>query len=176
MPDGPATSSKANRSVRDWASLIADSPEAISKRFSEMQQPVKSQMLIFNKMPLAVSLTEKAVGLRVAKQRVMRTIYEFSVLDDPGQWRAVERFIREGEDARFVVELPIKLVIIDERTVMCSMSDPVADLALTTLVIENAELARCLTIAFEHVWRTGLDFTAACERRDCRSEREGQAG
>jgi hypothetical protein len=49
---------------------------------------------------------------------------------------------------------------------MLSMLDPVARASdLTTLIVENVQLARCLKIAFEQVWASGDTFAAACARR-----------
>jgi HTH-type transcriptional regulator, sugar sensing transcriptional regulator len=148
----------------DYIELIR-SPEAIAKRFIELQQSVTSEMLVFSKMPAALPVDQNDAGLEVARRHVLRTVYESSLLDDPVQRRGVKRFIDAGEHARFVEALPMKLGIIDERTVMFAMSDPVAGPGLTTLIIENAELASCLKIVFEHVWRNGISFAKACARR-----------
>ena len=109
---------------------------------------------------------ENDIGLELARTRMLRSLYEFGLLDDPVSREGVQRLIEAGEQARFVAELPMKLGIIDERIVMPAMMDAVAgDSGLTTLVIENAQLARCLTIAFEQVWATGISFASACELR-----------
>jgi HTH-type transcriptional regulator, sugar sensing transcriptional regulator len=155
----------------DYIELIR-LPEAIAKRFNELQRSVEHEMLVFSKMPAAVRVEENTFGLELARTRLLRGVYEFSLLDDPVSRDGVQRFIDAGEQARFVDELPMKLGIIDERTVMFAMVDPVAgDSGLTTLVIENDQLARCLKIAFEQVWSTGVDFATACERRGVSSER-----
>ncbi|HEX8032289.1 MAG TPA: helix-turn-helix domain-containing protein [Ktedonobacterales bacterium] len=149
----------------DYIELIR-SPEAVAKRFNELQHAAAREMLAFSKMPAAVRVEENDAGLDLARTRVLRSVYEFSLLDDPLSYDGVQRFIDAGEQARFVEELPMKLGIIDERIVMLAMIDPLAgDSGLTTLVIENVQLARCLKIAFEQVWSTGVDFATACERR-----------
>jgi sugar-specific transcriptional regulator TrmB len=149
----------------DYIELIR-SPEAIAKRFFELEQSVEREILVFSKMPTVVHVEENDVGLEVARVREMRSLYEFSLLDDPLSRQGIQRFIEAGEQVRFVDELPMKLGIIDERTVLLAMVDPVAgDSGLTTLVIEHAQLARCLKIAFEQVWSTGVSFAAACELR-----------
>lgn len=155
----------------DYIELLR-SPEAVAKRFNELQQSAAREMLAFSKMPAAVRVEENDAGLELARTRVLRSIYEFSLLDDPLSCDGVERFIEAGEQARFVEQLPMKLGIIDERIVMLAMADPLAgDSGLTTLVIENVQLARCLKIAFEQVWATGVDFATACERRGVKPSR-----
>jgi hypothetical protein len=77
----------------------------------------------------------------------------------------VRRFIEAGEEARFVPELPLKLVIIDESIVMFGMEDPVAGrVELTMLVIEHPSLAKILKVAFMATWNAGLTFEEAYER------------
>jgi hypothetical protein len=84
------------------------------------------------------------------------------VFDDPETIEGVRRFVEAGEDARFVDHLPLKLVIIDEQTVMFGMEDPVADSdALTIVVVEHPSLAHILKIAFTTVWENGLTFDQA---------------
>jgi HTH-type transcriptional regulator, sugar sensing transcriptional regulator len=149
----------------DYIELLR-SPDAVGKRFNELQRSTKKEMLVFSKMPAAVRIEENDVGLELARTRELRSVYEFTLLDDPLSCEGVQRFIAAGEQARFVEELPMKMGIIDERIVMLAMVDPVAgDSGLTTLVIENFQLARCLKIAFDQVWSSGVDFTAACARR-----------
>lgn len=149
----------------DYVELIR-STDAIAKRFHDLQASVTKELLAFSKMPAAVHISENEAGLQVARARTLRTVYEYSLLDDPLSRAGVKQFIDAGEQARFVAELPMKLAIFDQRIVMLAMADPVAgDTDLTTLVIENVQLARCLKIAFGHVWSTGVGFSEACAKR-----------
>ena len=71
-------------------------------------------------------------------------------------------FLAAGSEARFVPELPLKLVIIDETIVMFGMQDPVAGAVdLTIVVVEHPSLAQLLKVAFDAVWDQGLTFEAA---------------
>jgi HTH-type transcriptional regulator, sugar sensing transcriptional regulator len=85
-----------------------------------------------------------------------------SIVDDSENVAGVRQFLQAGERARFVEELPLKLVIIDERIVLFGMEDPVAaGTELTMLVVEHPALAQVLKVAFMHVWTTGMDFDQA---------------
>ena len=82
----------------------------------------------------------------------------------------VRRFIEAGEDARFVPELPLKLVIIDETIVMFGMEDPVAGSNdMTIVVVEHSSLARVLKTAFDAIWADGLTFAQAYDKVVTRS-------
>lgn len=133
--------------------------QAINERFDELQAGIEREILVFTKPPYATPPQEEIVGLEVTRAHEARSVYEFSVFDDPDVTEGVRRFIEAGEMARFVPELPLKLVIIDERTVMFGMEDPVAgESDLTIMVVEHPSLAGVLKIAFNTVWEQGLTF------------------
>lgn len=138
---------------------------AIKERFADLQAAVKREILVFTKPPYATPPQENVEGLAVTKTHEARSIYEFGVFDDPQVAEGVRRFIEAGEDARFVAELPLKLVIIDETIVMFGMEDPVAGSAeLTIVVVEHSSLARVLKTAFDAIWASGLTFDQAYDR------------
>jgi hypothetical protein len=135
---------------------------AINERFAELQGNVKKEILVFTKPPYATPPQENVEGLEVIETHEARSLYEFSVFDDPAVTRGVKRFVDAGEQARFVPDLPLKLVIIDETIVMFGMEDPVAGSAdLTIVVVEHQSLAKVLKAAFDAIWETGLTFDQA---------------
>ena len=142
---------------------------AINERFAELQAAVKNEILVFTRPPYATPPQENVEGIEVARTHVARSIYERSVLDDPKAAAGIRRFIDAGEEARFVDELPLKLVIIDEAIVMFGMQDPVAGTEdLTIMVVEHPALAQTLKLAFNRVWESGLEYDAAQEQRAAR--------
>ena len=135
---------------------------AINERFAELQSAVKKEILVFTKPPYATPPQENVEGLEVIATHEAKSLYEFSVFDEPAVMRGVQRFVEAGEDARFVRELPLKLVIIDETIVMFGMEDPVAGSSdLTIVVVEHQSLAKVLKTAFNAIWETGLTFDQA---------------
>ena len=135
---------------------------AINERFAELQAAVKREILVFTKPPYATPPQENVEGLEVIQAHEARSLYEFSVFDDPAVARGVQRFVEAGEQARFVPSLPLKLVIIDETIVMFGMEDPVAGSSeLTIVVVEHQSLAKVLKTAFNSVWDSGLSFDQA---------------
>jgi sugar-specific transcriptional regulator TrmB len=139
---------------------------AINERFAELQAAVKNEILVFTRPPNATPPQENVEGMEVARTHAARSIYEFSVFDDPAIAAGIRRFIEAGEEARFVEALPLKLVIIDEAIVMFGMQDPVAGTEdLTIMVVEHPALAHTLKLAFNRVWERGLEFDEALARR-----------
>lgn len=148
----------------DYIEVLRD-PGAINERFGDLQASVKKEILVFTKAPYATPPQENVEGLVVAQSHVARSLYELSLFDDPAATEGVRMFIAAGEEARFVPELPLKLVIIDESIVMFGMQDPVAGRSnLTMMVVEHRSLATLLRIAFNAYWERGLTFEEASKR------------
>jgi sugar-specific transcriptional regulator TrmB len=145
--------------------------KAINSRFDEMQSAIKREILIFTKPPYAKPPQENVEGLKVVQSHEARSIYEYSVFDDPDVASGVRKFIEAGEKARFVKELPMKLVIIDETVVMFGMQDPVANGNLTMMVVEHPSLAMLLKVAFNAYWDQGLSFEEASKELAVASSR-----
>ncbi len=148
----------------DYIEVLRDRG-AINARFGELQARVKKEILVFTKPPYATPPQENVEGLEVVQSHGARSIYEASLFEDPAATEGVRRFIAAGEQARFVPELPLKLVIIDEAIVMFGMQDPVAGRSdLTMMVVEHRSLATLLRIAFEAYWERGLTIEVAAAR------------
>jgi sugar-specific transcriptional regulator TrmB len=136
-------------------------PAAIGRRFAELEASVEREILVFTKPPYAVEPAENVEGLKLLERKVQaRSVYERSIYDHPAHVEAIQTFIAAGEQARVVDELPLKLVVIDERVAMFTMQDPVAgEPGLTIMIVEHPALARLLKLAFERVWESGAPFS-----------------
>jgi sugar-specific transcriptional regulator TrmB len=139
---------------------ILREPAAIGKRFSELESSVEREILVFTKPPYAIEPAENVAGLQLLARGIeARSIYERTLYEDSAQVAAVRHFVDAGERARVVDELPLKLVLIDERIALFTMADPVAGSPeLTIMIVEHSALARLLKLAFERVWESGEDF------------------
>lgn len=133
---------------------------AIGTRFDELQSAAEREILVFTKPPYAVEPPENVAGRQLLARGVSaRSMYERAVYDDTAVVGAVRSFIAAGEEARVVDELPLKLVVIDERVSLFTLEDPVAGPSdLTILIVEHPALAKLLKLAFEYVWEHGEEF------------------
>jgi sugar-specific transcriptional regulator TrmB len=148
----------------DYIEVLRD-PGAVNERFGDLQASVKNEILVFTKPPYATPPQENLTGLAVARTHSARSIYELSLFDDRAATEGVRKFIDAGEEARFVPELPLKLVIIDETIVLFGMQDPVAARTdFTMMVVEHRSLAKVLRTAFNAYWEQGLTFEEAAKR------------
>jgi HTH-type transcriptional regulator, sugar sensing transcriptional regulator len=135
-------------------------PGAIGNRFAELQAAAEREILVFTKPPYAVEPPENVAGQELLARGVSaRSVYERSVYEDAAVVEAVRAFTAAGEQARVVEELPLKLVVIDERISLFTMQDPVAGTnELTIMIVEHPGLARLLKLAFEFAWERGEEF------------------
>src|SRR4051812_17012608 len=148
----------------DYIEVLRDR-RAINERFDQLQRQIQREILIFTKAPYAKPPQENVEGLEVLRSHEARSMYELSLFDDVEATEGVRMFIEQGEGARCVPELPLKLVIIDETIVMFGMEDPVAGSDdLTIVVVEHPSLARILKVAFEATWQRGMTFDEAREQ------------
>lgn len=137
-------------------------PAAIGRRFAELEAAAQQEILVFTKAPYAVEPAENVEGLALLERGIKaRSVYEAAVYDEPERVAAIRHFIDRGEEARVVDDLPLKLVVIDERVSLFEMEDPVAGApGLTIMIVEHAALARLLRLAFEAVWAAARPFAA----------------
>ncbi|HET6745860.1 MAG TPA: helix-turn-helix domain-containing protein [Candidatus Limnocylindria bacterium] len=163
-------SGQAHTDPLEYIEVLRDAG-AINERFAELQAGVKREILVFTKPPYATPPQENLEGLEVTRAHRARSVYEMSAFDDANVVRGIRGFISAGEEARFVDELPLKLVIIDETIVMFGMQDPVGSgRDLTIMVVEHPSLAMVLKASFEATWAQGLTIDQA-EKRFAASKR-----
>ena len=145
---------------------------AINERFAELQSSVKQEILVFTKPPYATPPQENVEGLGVARAHKARSVYELSAFDDPSVIKGIRTFIEAGEESRFVEDLPLKLVIIDETIVMFGMQDPVGSgRDLTIMVVEHPSLATILKTSFESTWAQGMTIEQAAAAHAARQRK-----
>jgi HTH-type transcriptional regulator, sugar sensing transcriptional regulator len=156
---------RAHSDPLEYIEILRDSG-AINERFAELQANLKREILVFTKPPYATPPQDNTTGLQAARNHVARSVYELSIFDDQAAIDGVRAFMAVGEESRFVEELPLKLVIIDEAIVMFGMQDPMAGREeLTIMVVEHPALAGTLKRAFDRVWDNGLTYDEAVARR-----------
>ncbi|HEY7523006.1 MAG TPA: helix-turn-helix domain-containing protein [Candidatus Limnocylindrales bacterium] len=151
----------------EYIEVLRD-PGAIAERYGQLLGSVKRELLAFARPPYTSLVMEPVIESREPSDaievhtRSVRSVYEFSVFDDLDAVDAVRTLMDEGEEIRFVPELPLQLAIADEAVVLVGMQDPVAAAAEATIVIvEHPALAMTLKMAFAAVWDRGLTFDQA---------------
>ncbi|MCK4305439.1 MAG: TrmB family transcriptional regulator [Candidatus Eisenbacteria sp.] len=140
---------------------IIKEPHLIRKRFMQLVEEAKEEVLVFSKGPYSGPREGMAEQLEQEKDILKtgvrgRCIYEIPKDEDERRWffRGIEQAVKAGEEARVIKELPMKMAIIDERTVILALEDPVSrQPSLTSQIVEHRALARGLKVLFETFWQ-----------------------
>lgn len=135
----------------DYVEVLRDGAHAAT-RIGRLVMEAQEEVLGFVAPPyLAPPSPEEA---QIGPAPVQRAVYEASLLEDPQMEALLRRFAELGEQVRVCERLPLKLMVIDGRTVAFNLPDPGSGVAtVTTLIVQHPMLARTLTIAFEAVWQ-----------------------
>ncbi|HKB85996.1 MAG TPA: helix-turn-helix domain-containing protein [Ignavibacteriaceae bacterium] len=140
----------------------------IRNKWIELQKNTKEELLAFNKAPYSIKHNKNAPHQeRLLKRHIKeRGIFEygsFRTREEKKEFLGmVEMYAGFGEECRVIKELPMKLVIIDEKITMLALDDPVSmQPSITTMVISHPSFARAQKQVFESFWkisRTLKDF------------------
>jgi sugar-specific transcriptional regulator TrmB len=145
---------------------IIKEPHLIRKRFMQLVEEAKEEVLVFSKGPYSgprEGMAEQLEQERDILQKGIkaRCIYEIPKDEDERTWflRGIEQAIKAGEEARVTKELPMKMAIIDERTVILALEDPVSrQPSLTSQIVEHRALAKGLKVLFETLWQSAEHY------------------
>ena len=146
----------------EYIQIITDINQVRDMWF-EIQKKAKKELLGFTKKPYAVSLeenieTESAV---LSNKVTVKGIYETKGIeskeDKDNLKRMLGHYQKMGEQVRLIEELPMKLVISDERTSIFMLDDRVSlKGTLTTMVIIHPSFALALKKVFESYWAASI--------------------
>lgn len=111
-----------------------------------------------NVNPAVLELCSRNVPCRVLYQREQVEGEAFA-----GFREEMEAYHEAGVEARVADELPIKLVVVDERATLVGMNDPVAPEVgyPTTLLIEHPGYSRIKAAAFGQLWAGAVPYDEA---------------
>jgi sugar-specific transcriptional regulator TrmB len=157
--------SQKETSPLDFIEVIKD-PLQVHKRFMQLVTHAKEEILAFTKPPYSgprKRLEEQSEPQKkVLRQGIrIRNIYEIPTDKEEIKWRFqdIDRAVKDGEEARVMKELPMKMVILDRKTVMLALADPVSkETSLTTQIVEHRDLANSLRILFDTLWKQAEDY------------------
>lgn len=134
----------------DYVEVLRHREHAV-ERVQQLWAEARHEVLTFVHPPYLGASTPSNAA--VPAGIVQRAIYETSILDDPRMAEMVRTYAELGEQIRLTQVLPLKLTIVDQRSVAFNMPDPAeGDGSVTTLVVQHEALAATLKLAFESIW------------------------
>jgi HTH-type transcriptional regulator, sugar sensing transcriptional regulator len=146
----------------DYIEVLKDLNQ-IKKRWIELQRNIKYEMLAFNKPPYIVNLNQNVKHeKKVFKRKIKgQGIYEFKGYDSPGEreqfFRVLEEFTSLGEECRVIENLPMKMMVMDERITMLALNDPVSmKPSTTTMIVAHPGYALAHKEVFNSFWNKAV--------------------
>jgi len=145
---------------------IIRNPARIHQKFLQLLHESKKEILIFTKPPYAGNVDQKSEQIQLQEQLMQRGVRIKSICEIPSdpqerRWwlKRIENASPYGEETRVIKELPMKLAVFDELTVIYTLEDPILHTtSVTTMVTEHRSLAKSLKMLFDNIWEKALDY------------------
>ncbi len=162
-----ALDNKATReNPLDYIEIIKD-PFQSHKRYMELTGKAEFEILGFDKPPYTVNkelireqATQQHEIIKVGKVK-LKSIHEIPKDKDQIRWK-LEKLSRdesEWDENRVIAELPMKMVIFDEKIVIFQLKDHLSvGESFTSQIIEHPALAQSLKITFKTLWEKAEDY------------------
>jgi HTH-type transcriptional regulator, sugar sensing transcriptional regulator len=164
---------RSNGSPLDYIEILKD-PHHVRRKVIQLCTNTQSEMLVFTKPPYSFGSLkhrqeQKDPQIDALNRGVkVKTIYELPIDDDKkiAFISAVQELTDQGEEARVIDELPIKLAIFDEKIVLFALVDPViGSPSVTNLVAEHPALARSFMVLFYSLWDKARNYCVINDRK-----------
>ncbi|MDO9576359.1 MAG: helix-turn-helix domain-containing protein [Candidatus Cloacimonadales bacterium] len=130
----------------------------IYENVMQLVRSAQESVLVFNKPPYAMKPDENEEEICSLHKGVKhRCIYEIETDNRKEFIKKVEYFEKAGESIRIVPDLPMKLLIVDDRYVVFTLKhNGLQGAQFTAMMIEHSDLAKLLKRTFESYWNEGV--------------------
>lgn len=130
----------------------------IVEKFYSLINKAKKEILAFTKGPYANKWENNNETIEsVKKGLIVKSIYEVDDMNKQEFSKWVEMFAEAGEEIRISYEVPLKMIIFDEETVIIALRDKItAEPSLTSMIIEHQDMAKAFKITFNSIWKSSM--------------------
>ena len=127
----------------------------IDKRISQLGEETKYEFIGFIKAPYVKPPPKINVSRLKDKGVRLRCIYE---IDNWKGYGFLEQQIKDGMEARFVKQLPMKMAVYDKKYTLLDFHLPTETPTYTTIVIEHPYFAQLMETAFNSAWEQAISL------------------
>lgn len=165
----PLLAGTKRKSPRSELVEILRDPRAVEEGFRAFQREARAEVLTFVRGPFVLNKLNRkgnpAEEESLSRGVKHRAIYESALLADENVAPFLQGWIASGEDARaFDGELPLKLVLFDDRVVWLPLETNASRHPVVTIVIRHPALNAALRLLFEYLWEESKPITFKGER------------
>lgn len=140
----------------------------IKRRVSEYVCRAQNSILVFSKSPYTTNFNENIDEdiVTIDKAVTIKSIYEYKDVKNENYIKEISSWISVGEEARVVKELPMKMIIIDEKVTICALNDPISlKPSITTMIINHAGFTNAQKHVFDNYWQRAIEFNEFINNR-----------
>lgn len=133
---------------------------------NDLLSRAERSILIFEKEPYAQDARTLNSYEMAAVQRgvAVRCVFESSVRNLKSRAGPLQN---AGAEVRLAENLPMKLIVMDDRAAICALRDPITgQQSLTSLRIEHPDFTQAMRLLFESIWLTAASFESAAPGHD----------
>jgi sugar-specific transcriptional regulator TrmB/DNA-binding CsgD family transcriptional regulator len=141
------------------------SRDAQRQALDQLQRTAREELLCMTRPPMilnaATAIEQDRDKIRHLKSLSQRCLVDPSFLELPGAIEKLRSDIENGEDARLMPQIPLKMVLADRRIAFVALNPNQSDSA--ALLIRSSSLLDALHALFEMLWRQAapISFTPA---------------
>ncbi|MFB9661006.1 hypothetical protein ACFQS3_15340 [Glycomyces mayteni] len=134
---------------------------AIRSRIRQLKAAAERSLCTFVRPPMVLPVPEDGLHQDLqARGVVHRILFDRAVLDIDPYADYVRHALESGDEVRFAKRLPLKVLIVDDRTVF--MEEPGGERP-RAIVTGNRSIAGLAATLFEQLWTAGIPATTAAE-------------
>ncbi len=144
----------------DYIEVLNDKKQ-IYRRWMTLQSETTQEILAFTKRPYsALFAKDNKAEIEALNRKInIRSIYEYKDIVKDELAKVISLWIDTGEEARIVEELPMKMIIFDEKITMFALNDPISlKPSITTMIIYHPSYAMAQKSLFESIWEKAIPF------------------
>lgn len=146
---------------------IITGQQAVLERIDQVQRSARHEIRCFDTPPYAgkAIVANRSEKDLLERRGVARVIYDRAAVEQPGRLSDLEEGVAWGEQARILPELPMKLLLVDDRIGAVPLqSSPTA--IESTILVHPSGLLECLSALFDALWQLALPLDLEVERGD----------
>lgn len=136
--------------------------KAIAVRAVELERAARRQIRTFDKPPYVMSPDAENPNEpgKIEMGVQYRVIYDRSLLEDPRHVDRIRRCVRDGEQARTLADLPLKLMIVDDDVAIVPLTSVGHEHEGVSVFIRPSVLLDSMVAMFEALWVRSVPLQA----------------
>lgn len=138
---------------------VVSGREAVARRFLQLQKAAREEMLVFDAPPYATPANTGQAGV-LARGVRYRAVYAAAALEIPGRLEAVLELVAEGEEARVLPTVPVKLAVADRSLALMPASLHRGRPGEGAVVVHASPLLEALVTLFGLLWERAVPLPA----------------